>query len=156
MPDKRKHRGPHPEDCTLFAVENIAKLQHAAKDVSRLLTMGYAPNSSLKLVCDRFSLESRQRLAIMRSACSDEQLSGRKDRELQFYEVAGKPLVIDGYNVLITIEAVLSGGYIFIGRDGCWRRLHVRARAGVSSSEDSHQVDKGEDADPDDGMPSRE
>ncbi len=123
MPDKRKHRGPHPEDPALFAAKNIETLQHATKDVSHLLTMGYAPNSSLKLVCDRFSLTDRQRLAVMRSACSDEQLAGRRDREVQFYELAARPLVIDGYNVLITIEAVLSGGYIFIGCDNCWRDL---------------------------------
>ncbi|KKK94518.1 hypothetical protein LCGC14_2682050, partial [marine sediment metagenome] len=107
----------------LFAAKNIETLQHATCDVSRLLTMGYAVNSSLKLVCDRFSLTNRQRLAVMRSACSDEQLSGRRDREVQFYELDARPLVIDGYNVLITIEAVLSGGFIFIGRDGCWRDL---------------------------------
>lgn len=129
MPDKRKHRGPGPEDAGLFAAKNIETLQHATKDVSRLLTMGYAANSSLKLVCDRFSLTNRQRLAVMRSACSDEQLAGRRDREVQFYELDARPLVIDGYNVLITIEAVLSGGFIFIGRDGCWRDL-----AGVHGS----------------------
>ena len=123
MPDKRKHRGPHPEDAGLFADENVETLQRATCDLSHILTMGYAVNSSLKLVCDRFSLTDRQRLAIMRSACSDEQLSGRKDRQIQFYELADRPLVIDGYNVLITIEAVLSGGFIFIGRDGCWRDL---------------------------------
>ena len=123
MPDKRKHRGPHPEDAGLFADENVETLQRATCDLSHILTMGYAVNSSLKLVCDRFSLTDRQRLAVMRSTCSDEQLSSRMDRQIQFYELAGQPLVIDGYNVLITIEAVLSGGFIFIGRDGCWRDL---------------------------------
>ncbi len=31
--------------------------------------------------------------------------------------------LIDGYNLLITIEAALSGGLIFKGRDGCFRDL---------------------------------
>ena len=37
--------------------------------------------------------------------------------------LAGQPLAIDGYNLLITIEAALSGGLIFKGRDGCFRDL---------------------------------
>ncbi len=37
--------------------------------------------------------------------------------------LAEQPLAIDGYNLLITIEAALSGGLIFRGRDGCFRDL---------------------------------
>ncbi|GAG85455.1 unnamed protein product, partial [marine sediment metagenome] len=33
------------------------------------------------------------------------------------------PIAIDGYNVLITIEAAMSDGIIFKGRDGCFRDL---------------------------------
>ncbi|UCG49999.1 MAG: DUF434 domain-containing protein, partial [Phycisphaerales bacterium] len=88
-----------------------------------LLTKGYAQKSSLKLVGDRFSLTERQRLAIMRSACSDLQLESRKRREAPIDKLAGEPLAIDGYNVLITVEAAMSGGLIFKGRDGCFRDL---------------------------------
>jgi hypothetical protein len=35
----------------------------------------------------------------------------------------GQPLAVDGYNLLITLEAALSGGLIFQGRDGCFRDL---------------------------------
>jgi hypothetical protein len=59
----------------------------------------------------------------MRNACSDQQLASRKQREIQIAELAGKPIAIDGYNVLITIEAAISGGVIFKGRDGCLRDL---------------------------------
>ncbi|AQT68598.1 hypothetical protein STSP2_01766 [Anaerohalosphaera lusitana] len=38
-------------------------------------------------------------------------------------ELTGRELVIDGYNVLIGIEAALSGGPIFIGRDSCYRDI---------------------------------
>jgi hypothetical protein len=37
--------------------------------------------------------------------------------------LSGQPIAIDGYNVLITIEAAMSGGVIFKGRDGCYRDL---------------------------------
>ena len=123
MPDKRIHRGPHPKDTKLFAPDAISNLRLAIADFSLLLTKGYAEKSSLKLVGDRFSLIERQRLAIMRSACSDQQLASRNRREVKITDLADHPIAIDGYNVLITIEAAMSGGVIFKGRDGCFRDL---------------------------------
>src|SRR3972149_5061172 len=123
MPDTRPHRGPHPADGKLFADEKISDLRSALADFSLLLTKGYAEKSALKLVGDRFSLTERQRLAIMRSACSDQHLSSRKQREVKISDLTNQPIAIDGYNVLITIEAAMSGGVIFKGRDGCYRDL---------------------------------
>lgn len=123
MPDQRKHRGPNPEDRKLFAAENIVTICHAVADYSMLLSKGYAPNSSLKLVGDHFVLTKRQRMALMRAACSDAQLAQRQKKQVIAVELKGKPIVIDGYNLLITIESALSGGVIFIGRDRCLRDL---------------------------------
>ncbi|MCJ7692675.1 MAG: DUF434 domain-containing protein [Sedimentisphaerales bacterium] len=123
MPDKRSHRGPHPQDARLFATAAIEDLQNALADFSMLLTKGYADKSTLKLVGDKFSLTQRQRLAIMRSACSDQQLDLRKQRQVKVAGLAHKPLVIDGYNVLITVEAAMSDAVVFKGRDGCCRDL---------------------------------
>jgi hypothetical protein len=123
MPDKRKHRGPHPQDSTLFCGKNIPTLQQATADYSLLLTKEYPPNATLKLVGDRFELTERQRLAIMRSSCSDTHLAGRLIRQVHLPELAGHNIFIDGYNVLITIESALSGAFLFIGRDGCIRDL---------------------------------
>lgn len=123
MPDKRSHRGPHPSDEKLFAADKIPDIRDALADYSLLLTKGYGDKGALKLVGDRFSLTERQRLAVMRSSCSDTQLELRKRSELQIEQVAGEPLAIDGYNILITVEAAMSGGCIFVGRDGCFRDL---------------------------------
>ena len=123
MPDKRSHRGPHPDDAKLFAPEKIADLRNAVEDFSLLLTKGYADKGALKLVGDKFSLTQRQRLAVMRSACSDRQLASRNERCVELDEIEGQSLAIDGYNLLITIEAAMSGGIIFKGRDGCFRDL---------------------------------
>lgn len=123
MPDKRTHRGSHPEDAKLFAAAVISDLRSAIADFSLLLTKGYADKSALKLVGDRFSLTERQRTAIMRSACSEQQLASRRSSEVKVTELGGKPIAIDGYNVLITIEAAMSGACVFKGRDGCFRDL---------------------------------
>ncbi|MHC4664902.1 MAG: DUF434 domain-containing protein [Planctomycetota bacterium] len=123
MPDKRTHRGPHPQDEKLFAPRTIENLRTAIADFSLLLTKGYAEKSSLKLVGDRFALTERQRLAVMRSACSDQQLASRSGRRVEIETLAGSHLVIDGYNLLITIEAAMSGGLVLKCRDGCLRDL---------------------------------
>jgi hypothetical protein len=107
----------------LFAPGQLERLRAAVADFSMLLTKGYADKSALTLVGDRFSLTQRQRLAVMRSACSDQQLHSRLERRVPVEALAGQPIAIDGYNLLITIEAAMSGGLIFRGRDGCFRDL---------------------------------
>jgi len=123
MPDKRTHRGPHPADEKLFAPAAIPALRSAMADFCLLLTKGYADKSALKLVGDRFALTERQRLAVMRSACSDQQIASRSEHRVKLKDIAGQSIAIDGYNVLITVEAAMSGGLIFKGRDGCYRDL---------------------------------
>ena len=123
MPDKRSHRGPNPEDVKLFTLSSVGDLRQATGDFSLLLTKGYSEKGALKLVGDRFSLSQRQRLAVMRCACSQQQLVSRKQREVAIAEVANQSIAVDGYNVLITIEAAMSGAVVFKGRDGCYKDL---------------------------------
>jgi hypothetical protein len=123
MPDTRTHRGPHPEDRQLFGPPAIPRLRAAVADLSLLLTKGYAEKSSLKLVGDHFDLTHRQRLAVMRNACSDQQLESRLSRRVELTDAAGRSIMIDGYNLLITTEAAISGGFIFEGRDHTYKDL---------------------------------
>jgi hypothetical protein len=123
LPDTRTHRGPAPKDDHLFRPDAFGALRSAVADYSLLLTKGYAEKSALKLVGDRFALTQRQRLALMRCACSDRQLSERKAKRIDVGKLAGQRLAVDGYNLLITIEAAISGAFIFIGRDGCCRDI---------------------------------
>ena len=123
MPDTRTHRGPHPQDSELFGPKAIPSLRAAVTDLSMLLTKGYAEKSSLKLVGDKFALTHRQRLAVMRNACSDEQLESRLSRRIELADAAGRPLMIDGYNLLITTEAAISGAFLFKGRDHTYKDL---------------------------------
>jgi hypothetical protein len=123
MPDTRQHRGPHPADAELFAETYWPTLRTAVAHVSWLLTRGYAFNATGKLVGDRFQLTQRQRLAVMRSACSDAARDDRHRRQIPCESLTGVPIEIDGFNLLTTIEAALSGGVILRGRDGCDRDL---------------------------------
>ncbi len=123
MPDKRSHRGRHPEDDRLFAPAMIPRLREAVGDLSWLLIRGYAEKSSLKIVGDRFELTERQRTAVMRCACSDSALARRRRHQVGRHELGGVTLLLDGYNVLTTVEAALARGVIIVGRDGCYRDM---------------------------------
>jgi len=123
LPDRRRHRGPHPADEVLFAASCHAPLRRATDDLAWLLGRGYRYPSALKLVGDRHRLRERQRLAVLRSTCSDDQRQHRALRERDTAALRGAPLRVDGYNVLITLEAALAGGVLLLGRDGCLRDL---------------------------------
>ena len=122
MPDKRKHRGQHPQDSELFSESQLPSLRNAVADLSWLLSKSYNINSSLKLVGDRYQLNVRQRMAVGRSSCSDSSLKYRKSCEV-FMADNSETLLIDGYNLLIQVESAFSGSYIFKGRDGCLRDI---------------------------------
>jgi hypothetical protein len=123
VPDQRRHRGPHPDDERLFSPAALPALQTATAELCWLLSRRYAPESSLKLVGDRHALEARQRLAVARCACIDEAAARRGKRQVSPQSLAGACLHIDGYNVLTTIEAALSGGVLLLARDGAMRDM---------------------------------
>jgi len=122
-PDRRRHRGAHPEDARLFEGAWLSALRVATRELSWLLSRGYQTKSAVKLVGDRHSLRERQRLAVARAACSEESREGRLSRRIPEAEVAGGALVVDGFNLIITLEAALSGGLLVLGRDGSVRDL---------------------------------
>jgi hypothetical protein len=101
----------------------LAPLRVATSELSWLLSRGYQSKSALKLVGDRHALRERQRLAVARAACAESSLEGRRASRVGESEVAGEGLVVDGFNLVITLEAALSGGVLVRGRDGCVRDL---------------------------------
>ena len=123
LPDRRKHRGRHPADDGLFADVRHVALRRAVAEYSWLLTHGYAHVSALKLVGDRHNLTVRQRLAVMRCACSDQSQQQRAATITTLAQCHNTTIAIDGYNLLITTESALSGGLVLIGRDACYRDL---------------------------------
>jgi hypothetical protein len=123
VPDSRSHRGPDPRDAEAFGPTALPALRGAVSDLSWLLGRGYAPVSALKLVGDRWSLIERQRMAVRRSSCTDDDRDRRQAARLSAADLAGRGLWIDGFNVLTTIEAHLGGGVVIHCRDGTFRDI---------------------------------
>lgn len=122
-------RGPAQDDARLFAEDQLPALRAAVDDLAWLLGWGYATNSALELVGNRHDLRARQRTAVLRCTCTDAELEHRRNRRLRPSACAGRPLALDGFNLLIAVETALAGGVLLRGRDGVIRDL-----AGVHGS----------------------
>jgi len=118
-------RGPQPEDDTLFAPSEVPTFRAAVGDLSWLRTRGYGDNAAESLVGDHYRLHRRQRNAVARSACTDEEAVPRRVRCRRLEALAREWLDIDALNPLITLEGGLGGAYLFLGRDGAYRDVHA-------------------------------
>lgn len=110
-------------DDRLFGDDARSALRAAVADLSWLMTRGYSNDAALKLVGDRHGLSARQRMAVVRSACSDQSRERRQGARVDLAGLAGADLAIDGLNALITVESALSHGVVLRGRDGALRDL---------------------------------
>ncbi len=115
------HRGPHQKDASLFAPAKIPMLCEAVADLSWLFERGYASKSALELVGNHFQLHERQRIAVGRCACGDATRDGRLNKCAA--SATNQTLHLDGYNILMLVEAALGGSVLLRGRDGALRDL---------------------------------
>lgn len=116
-------RGYVPEDERYFSAEAVKIMRKASEHVCYLINEGYGLKQATTFVGNHFLLSERQRLAVMRSVATEEQLFQRKEKELGLEKIAGKRIWIDGFNTIITLEVMLSGSLLFLGMDGAIRDL---------------------------------
>ncbi len=128
MPDSRKTRGPHPKDVRCFGRSQIETLRRAVEELSWLLSRRYSRKAAQTLVGDRHKLRDRQRKAIQRCAVGDHARSDRLSRLLEPGALRDRELWIDGYNVLLTVEAAMDGAVILGARDGAYRDIAAMSR----------------------------
>lgn len=119
-----RNRGKNTGDDTLFSPQKqVDKLKQATQDMQYLLSRGYAEKASSELVGNHYRLKARQIQALRGVSASENQLQIRKNKELQISDLNNKTIYLDGFNVLILLESLLSEAYIFEGTDGCFRDL---------------------------------
>ncbi|MCS3868330.1 hypothetical protein J3D55_001246 [Chryseobacterium ginsenosidimutans] len=119
-----RNRGKNTGDDTLFGSEKqIEKLKLAVQDMYYLLSKNYAEKASSELVGNHYRLKTRQIQVIRGASASENQIQNRKSKQLAISDVRDKTVYLDGFNVLILLESLLSEAYIFEGVDGCFRDL---------------------------------
>jgi len=93
------------------------------KDMHYLLSRDFPVTSSLALVGNRYRLNKRQIQALQGMSASAADIESRKSRELTADQLRGQTVWLDGFNILILLETLFSGGYVFKGLDGCYRDI---------------------------------
>ena len=120
----QKNRGKNTGDDLLFGAEKqTGKLKMATQDMHYLLSRGYAEKASSELTGNRYRLKTRQIQAVRAASASEIQIRTRADKELQISALQSTTVHLDGFNIIIILESLLSGAYIFQGADSCLRDL---------------------------------
>ncbi|MBR2834739.1 MAG: DUF434 domain-containing protein [Coriobacteriales bacterium] len=116
-------RGFLPKDDRYFSPEALKVLQRASRHIFYLINEGYDLEQAATFVGNHFQLAERQRLAIIRSLATKEQLASREYKQIPMGALAGREVWIDGFNTIITAEVMLSDSLLLKGMDGCIRDL---------------------------------
>ena len=116
-------RGYVPEDDKNFSPEALEKMRTASRHVCYLINEGYDLKSAVTFAGNHFLLSERQRLAIMRSVAEEARLKERAAREKCLADIGGEDVWADGFNMVITLEVMLSDSVLLLGMDGTIRDL---------------------------------
>ena len=106
---------------------NQKALKLAAPDFLYLLDRGYPGAASLQLVGNRYNLDRLHREVLHRGIFAREEAKQRRKRLVGPEELVGRKLLVDGHNVIITIESGLAGRPLIAANDGL-----IRDVAGIS------------------------
>ena len=112
-------RGYVPEDDRNFLPSALETMRTASRHIDYLINEGYDLKQASVFVGNHFLLSERQRLAIMRSLATREQISIRKAKE----KTAGREIWVDGFNMIITLEVLHCDSVLFACMDGTIRDL---------------------------------
>jgi hypothetical protein len=98
-------------------------LGNAAVDLLYLLERGYTKKSALDLVGNRYRMSSDARMILYRGVFTQSACESRTGKMVHMEPSLPNDLVIDCYNVFITLESYLSGRPVFRAMDGFVRDI---------------------------------
>lgn len=116
-------RGYDPDDLKIFSEKNLIKLKVAQEEIQWLLDRRYKMKQIIEFVGNHYLLSSRERTALQRTTSSAIEYEKRKSTMLPLDCAKDGCLLIDGFNLIITLEVALSGSPILLGKDQVIRDL---------------------------------
>jgi len=103
--------------------ENVSTIHliDAIKDYSYFMEKDYPYKAILKIIGDRYRLTKVQRSVLQRGIAKKQKADSRKLKIANIDDAKRKLILIDAYNILITIKSYIDGKFLFIGNDGFLR-----------------------------------
>ncbi|HTX61924.1 MAG TPA: DUF434 domain-containing protein [Methanobacterium sp.] len=106
--------------------QDSQKLLNATADLKFLLNKDYNKKAALEFVGNHYLLDKDERNYLQRKVYSSEKSRGRKSKIIPLSKIKGKTLLIDGYNVLITVESICCADEsIVVCDDGILRDVNA-------------------------------
>jgi hypothetical protein len=102
-------------------------LEQAAEDFLYLLDRSYPRKAGLQLVGNRYDLDALHREVLHRGVFARKEARERRHRLVELVRLVDFKLLVDGHNVLITVESGIAGRLLIAANDGV-----IRDVAGVS------------------------
>lgn len=94
------------------------KLSEPAGDIRYLFNRGYPKTSTIQFVSNHYRLDNEERHILTRVLSSSKTSNLRRQRKVKCNQISNKDLIIDGYNVLITVESLMDNCNLWEGDDG--------------------------------------
>jgi len=110
------------------AVESIGEICDAVIDYKYLLNRGYSVKSSIQIVTARYQLNKLQYAVLYRCIHPDSEAYSIRGKIVSVKDVEEAYLLVDGYNVLITVDSGIVGEPVFIGDDMLLRDIRKSYR----------------------------
>jgi hypothetical protein len=102
-------------------LEDANVLEAARDEIKFLLDRGYRKDSAVDFVGDHHHIDASCRSRLMRETYSELEIEDTSSKLVSAADLSGRDLAIDGFNVLITLDTLLSGGEAFVCQDGMVR-----------------------------------
>lgn len=109
------------DEKEFFDHSSYMKLKQAQYDLLFLMERNYPIKSASTFVGNHYMLSERQRLALVRATATKEMLESRKEKEIT--NLQEETVLIDGFNLIITLEVALSASTLILCMDGTFRDL---------------------------------
>ncbi|MBS6952992.1 MAG: DUF434 domain-containing protein [Enterocloster asparagiformis] len=115
-------RGYVPQDAVEFGPKYRETMERASVEVDFLINRGYDIKSASTFVGNHYMLSERQRMALARMRSPEDMIKRRRLAEIDRFSPPPS-VVIDGFNLIVTLEVAFSGSLLIGGADGTVRDL---------------------------------
>lgn len=115
------------------------KLLKPAKDIRSILRWGYPKFATIRFVADHTRLNAGERQILIRVILPPDRTVTRAKKKLECENLRGRDLLIDGYNVLLTVDSLLKGEFIWLCDDSFIRdtRYYFGKKKHIEALEDA-------------------
>jgi hypothetical protein len=94
------------------------KLLKPARDIRSILRWGYPKLATIRFVAEHSQLSTEERYILTRVIMPPEKVSSRIRKKVNCNEISNRDLLVDGYNVLLSVDSLLKNEPIWFCDDG--------------------------------------